>query len=292
MRRREFLSLAGAVPLLAAAPAAEVEIPAELRGGRLFAVPATVDGRTFACWLDTNGAGFIFDWAVSDFGIATRTTGDSQLAKLPAFAAGRGVPSPLRDGGELAVFHESGGDRRNPVFAGFAAQLGGSWFADRVWHLDFRGGHVTMGGAGLQPSPTTMSLGFDRVYPQLSVRIAGSTMLMALDIAASVPYRPEYRNGGDFVQATSFVSRGMFDAWRARFPDWRVELGVSTVGGVDRITVPEVHLGATVVRDVGFTTRPDDDVFQNAPVQGKLGANAYSDRIVAIDYPNGRLQLL
>ena len=296
MKRSRFLSLAAAVPLLGTAtcPGAAqiVDVPAELRGGRFFAVPKTLDGRTFACWLDTNGSGFIFDWAVSDFGLQARDAGNGhRIAALPAFSAAASVPALPSGNPDLMVFDRSRGDRRDPVLAGFAAQLGGSWFANRVWRLDFPGKTLALLPDPLPAQSTTATLGFDRVYPQVQVVAGSQSVLMALDIAASVSYRAEARDGGPQVQATSFITRATFEAWRAAYPQWTVELGVGTSGGVDRITVPQLRVGTATLRDVAFTTRPNDDVFAGEPTQGKLGANAYADRIVIIDYPNGRLAL-
>src|SRR5579885_1191357 len=98
MRRRSFLALAGAMPLAPAAVAAAGAgtLPAELRGGRLFATPRVPDGRVFACWLDTSGEGFIFDWAIERFRIPVRTTQlGSRTAPLPAFSPPDAIPPLL-----------------------------------------------------------------------------------------------------------------------------------------------------------------------------------------------------
>ncbi|MBV8583615.1 MAG: hypothetical protein JO241_06430, partial [Candidatus Eremiobacteraeota bacterium] len=71
MKRGAFLGLAGSLPLMGIVTqsAREIALPVELRGGRFFAVPKLVDGRDFACWLDTDGSGFIFADSVARFAL-------------------------------------------------------------------------------------------------------------------------------------------------------------------------------------------------------------------------------
>jgi hypothetical protein len=111
---------------------------------------------------------------------------------------------------------------------------------------------------------------------------------MSFDIAASISSAAQ---NASRVIATSFVRRDVFERWRSEHPQWRVDRGVSTIAGVDAITVPEVRAGEVRLTDVAFTTRPGDDVFDGSGVAGKLGANAYAGRIVTIDYPNARLRI-
>jgi hypothetical protein len=290
VNRRGFIALATTLPLLGAY-AGEVSLPVELRGGRFFALPRTLDGRTFACWLDTDGSGFIFDWAVERFGLNVRTLGEGhRSAALPVFEPSLAFPTV--PGGVLPLFEQSRSDLQDPILKGFAAQLGGSWFARRVWRLDFPGARVAVNVPALSPAHATTSLSFaGDLFPQLRVVVAGQSIAMSFDIAASVAYRSGFQSDGQPVTATSFIARDVFEAWRSSHPGWQVDRNVSSLPGVDRIVVPEVRVGAEMMADVAFTTRPGDDVFQRERVRGKLGANAYVNRVVVIDYPNGLLRL-
>ncbi|HKE36973.1 MAG TPA: hypothetical protein VKB39_06055 [Candidatus Baltobacteraceae bacterium] len=289
MQRRSFLTLAAAVPLLAAAqPSDELALPVELRGGRFFALPRLTDGSTFACWLDTDGSGFVFAHAVRRLTLPTRSDGMRSLTHLPHFDPTLAVPPLVRNDGELPVFDPKDGDAADPILQGFDAQLGGSWFADRVWRLDFARPAMSLRLTPLPAALANVPVTFDRVYPQTRVTIAGETLTMSVDIAASVAIEP---SGGYAVSATSFVRRSVFDRWITDHPAWKVERNVSTQPGIDRIVVPELHAGNVAFTSVGFTTRPDDDVFEGGNLAGKLGANAYAGRIVTIDYPNARLRI-
>ena len=182
MNRSDFdLWLLGAAPAAGLASAAGVSIPVELRAGRFFAVPRTLDGRTFACWLDTNGSGFIFASAVKNFGLSSYSAGGAPTAELPRFAEGRGIP-PLAVGTTLAVFIPSPADRADPILSGFDAQLGATWFSQRAWRFDFRRGSLTMLAAPIA-SPAGTAITFEHGYPSLAVRIADDPgeLLMSFD---------------------------------------------------------------------------------------------------------------
>jgi len=290
MRRRSFLALAAVSPLLAAAPAPseEIALPVELRGGRFFAMPRVAGGGVFACWLDTDGSGFVFANAVARLTLPTRSDGMQSLTRLPRFDPTHGVPPLVRNGGELPVFDPKNGDGGDPILQGFDAQLGGSWFADRVWRLDFARSAMSLRLTALPAGLANLPVTFEGVYPRTMVTIASETLPMSLDIAASVAVLTP---NGPTVEATSFVRRATLERWHSEHPQWQVDRAVSTLPGVDRIVVPEVRVGGGVFTNVGFTTRPADDVFEGAVVAGKLGANAYADRIVTIDYPNARLRI-
>jgi hypothetical protein len=289
MKRGPFLGGVAALSLLGTAPAAsdEIALPVELRGGRFFALPKVAGGETFACWLDTDGSGFVFASAVRRLALHTRVKGTQTVAMLPHFDPVRAVPPLVRDAGELPVFEPMGDDAADPILAGFDAQLGGSWFADRVWRLDFGRAAMSMRLTPLPAAYANVPLRFDRTYPRSTVAAGGETLLVSIDIAASIADSATPSN----VAATSFVRRAVFERWRTAHPQWRVDSGVGSLPGIDRIVVPQLVAGQVLFTNVAFTTRPNDDVFEGDDVAGKLGANAYAGRIVTIDYPNARLRV-
>lgn len=290
MQRRSFLTLAAVVPLFGTASpvSEEIALPVELRGGRFFALPRLARGGAFACRLDTGGSGFVFERAVRRLSLPSRSDGTRALARLPRFDPTHGLPPLVRAGGELAIFDPKGADAADPILQGFDAQLGGSWFADRVWRLDFARPAMSMRLSPLPAALANLPLAFDGTYPRTAVTIGDESLAMSLDIAASVALPSA---GGAVVAATSFVTRAIFERWHSEHPQWIVQRGVSTLAGVDRIVVPEVSAGSALLTSVAFTTRPGDDVFAGGELAGKLGANAYAGRIVTIDYPNARLRI-
>jgi hypothetical protein len=286
------MQLIAVLPLLGATEnEGDLQIPVDLRGGRFFAVPQTIDGRNFACWLDTDGSGFVFDSAVERFELLTSVSGGSHVAALPRFAPTRSIP-PLVTSTTLPIFERTASDLADPILQGFDAQLGGSWFAQRAWRLDFVRGTMTMlASPSLASTTDVLKLSFEELSPQVRVRVGDEPdVAMSFDIAASVAYLPRYAEGVE-VRATSFIPRATLERWRTKHPEWVVDRNVSPTAGVDRIIVPEIYLGKNRLDNVAFTTRPDDDVFAGGRAGGKLGASAYGNRVVWIDYTNATIRL-
>lgn len=284
MNRTAFLRALSAAPLATALPATAAlhasDLPAVLRGGRLFAIPKTPDGREFRCWLDTDGSGFVFDDVVRKYHLPT----DGKSAHLPAFRAASSIPAPSRDGGVLTIHVRSADERAEPILQDFEAQLGGSWFADRIWHLDFRKGALALLGSPLRAAQATAPLTMKKIYPRVELEIAGKGMPASFDIAASVAEGSAVSS----VRATSFVKNETFAQWLDANPTWATR-GIGR--GILGITVPVVRLGSSQFSNVEFTTRPDDDVFEGDDVTVKLGANAYAGRVVTLDYTTARLRV-
>ncbi len=298
MDRRSFAFLLAAAPLLvsarpnlarAADPA--VAIPVEVRGGRLFAVPRTLDGHTFACWLDTSGAGFIFDSAVETFALPFRRSAGKRRAVLPPFRSPYTVPPLQGENGELPVFERTEHDKNDPLLHGFEAQLGHTWFAQRIWQLNYPKKTMHLLAAPLETKDATVELTIDEGYPRLSVVVASEAIPMAFDTAASIAFASDWRDGGPEVQATSFIPKATLERWHSIHPAWKVSRNVGVTAGCDRIFVPALQVGAVELGPTAFTTRPGDDVFAGDFTGGKLGANAYADCVVTLDYPNRRLRL-
>ncbi len=283
MRRREFIAGVTAAGLLAAAPSKDIEIPVELRGGRFFAVPRVRDGRLFACWLDTDGDGFIFDATVEAFHLPVRKTDGKRRAGLPAFAS-PSIP-PLTTPADLPIFEREPRDREDPILQGFDAQLGVTWFQGRTWRFDFPHARCTMLGSPLAAGDANVPLQIENGYTRIPVTVAGESLTMSLDIAASFATEPHV------AVATTFIPQALLDRWRKTHPEWTATRNVGVVPGIDRITVPEMRAGSVTLRNVTCTTRPGDDVFGGPGLNGKLGANAFADCTVVLDYRTSRLRL-
>jgi hypothetical protein len=269
---------------LAAVTTADRDIPAELRGGRFFALPRVRNGKIFECWLDTDGGGFVFDSAVDEFHLAVTVSGGKRRASLPVFGS-PSIPS-LTSAADLPVFERSAQDRADPILADFDAQLGRTWFEGRTWRFDWPHARCAMLAGTLAASDANVPLHLERGSPRIPVLAGGETLDMSLDIAASVAVKP-----GPSVVATTFVPNSLFKRWHAEHPDWTVERDVGAVPGIDRITVPQMQTGAVTLRNIACTTRPGDDVFEGDDVAGKLGANAFSECIVTLDYRTARLRV-
>jgi hypothetical protein len=306
--RADFLASLGAVFAVPSAAPAPVVIPSALAGGRFFATPRVAsDGVVMRLWLDTDGGGFVFSESVARWGLPVIADPDGMArtwTRLPAFVPGASVPAPAGRDGRLFVFKRDDAERNDPILQGFDGQLGASWFQDRTWTFDYRAPRVLLRESiGADDGPRVavrFAVGPEgrRIdggqYPRIRVVVGGVEHTMSFDTAATVGLKDDEKsrrvNFARLVRATSFVRRGVFDAWRRAHPDWPVDDDVYSLRGVVAIRVPSVRIGSTELGPVTFTTRPADDVFDGEPgLDGKLGGNAFANRVVTIDYPRALL---
>lgn len=260
------------------------ELPATFLGGRVFVMPRAADGR-LVIWVDTDGGGFIRKSTVANY----RLQQSGATAYLPPFDE-PGFPPVTGNHGALPVLDDAqvAGD---PVFTGIDAQLGWTWLNDRIWTIDYTGHHFYQDYSEPPiPAGDRVALRFDalRRYPRFEASIDGKTYLAALDTAASVALSSAAQDAiGDAlpgVRATSFIPRRTLEGWHAAHPDWKYIGDAGASKGVSLILVPAVTAGSVVFRDVWFSSRPDDDVFQGENVDAKIGPSAFGTCAVTIDY--------
>jgi hypothetical protein len=257
----------------AGSSAPDVELPSVFRGGRPFLRLTASDGSKVLAWLDTAGGGFVSKALVDRLRLPT----SGGRAPLPSFA--EQVP-PLGGDGTLPIVDTL--VPKDPILDGVDIQLGGTWFANRVWTIDYRNQRIiwhadrhSVTDDAIQPIKMIFP---DGPYPVIPVVVSGELIKMKLDTAASTVGRT------GFVAATSFIRYALFTKWRTAHPDWTVR---STGPGFDGIDVPEVRVGSFPLGTTSFTTRPNDDVFGGETVEGKLGSNAWAFRVLMLDYVRG-----
>jgi hypothetical protein len=307
--RAGFLASVGAVIALPAG-AATLVIPVVLEGGRFFATPRVAsDGAVMKLWLDTDGSGFVFSESVARWALPTftdRAKTRRRWTKLPEFAPNASIPAPLGREGRLAIFIRDDDDRKDPILAGFDGQLGASWFQGRVWTFDYRTPAVLLRDALTGDDGTRVPVRFEtgsdgqridaNQVPLLNVVVDGEPRTMSFDTAATVALNERARSrladALPAVRATSFIRRAALDALRVAHPDWPAVDDVSVQPRMAALRVPSVRIGTVDLGPVWFTTRPDDDVFDGEPkLVGKLGANAFVNRVVSVDYPRAVLAI-
>jgi len=304
----------GVAPHVAAAsdPSDVVVIPTQFDQDRFFAVPTTADGKTLRMIADTGGGMFVFSDAAERLKlkvVGVNLDDYKGLAcTLPAFAEGKGIPTPLvlMEGGVFPVAPAP--VRRNLSWFtdDIDGVLGESWFAGRVWTFDYvdRRLHLYPGGA---PKPSEKAHRVDmglrksefpaRVpsYPRIQASIAGETLDMLLATGSSVAINAEAlkeMGEGPAIRATSLISNSVFDRWKQEHPDWRVILNAEQDSGEPMIEVPKLTVGGFDVGPTWFTQRPDSNFRDNfsewmdKPVEGAIGPNALRGMRVTLDYGN------
>jgi hypothetical protein len=302
----------GLRPAAATDPPDVVVIPTQFDQDRFFAVPTTQDGKTLRMIADTGGGMFIFDDAARRLNlkvVGVNTDDYKGLAcTLPAFADGKGIPTPqvqMQDG----VFPVAPAPvRRNLSWFtdDIDGILGEPWFAGRVWTFDYvdqrlllylggapkpseKAHRVEMGLRKPEPSARVPS------YPRIQASIGGETfdMLLATGSAAAINANALKEIGeGPATRATSLISNSVFDRWKKEHPDWRVVSNAEQDSGEPMIEVPKVTVGGFDVGPVWFTQRPDSNFrdhfseWMDKPVEGAIGSNALRGMRVTLDYSN------
>jgi hypothetical protein len=257
----------------AGSSAPDIELPALFHGGRPFLKLTASDGSKVTAWLDTDGSGFVSKGLVDRLHLPA----SGGRAALPSF--GEQIP-PVGGDGTLPIVDTL--TPKDPILEGVDVQLGGTWFAGRVWTIDYRNERIVWHADGhsvteeaIQPIKMIFPNG---PYPVIPVVVAGELIKMNLDTAASVVGRT------GFITATSFITNARFTKWRTAHPEWTVR---AISPGIDGIDLPEVRVANFVLGSASFTTRPNDDVFEGATLEGKLGSNAWAFRVLMLDYVRG-----
>jgi hypothetical protein len=294
-----------------------------------------IDGLIFAHWhlrsgedlrfyLDTGGNTWFYPEAVPRLGAAVDTTvrngysilsvrmsgtlGDSLVLPVPVTPAAAGSgdtvammvsPEPAPDLG-IAI----------PV----DGLLGGYWFADRVWVLDYPRQRLLFNGAvptGPSEAACWVPLGFQTYpptgrrttqFPRIEARIDGEVIQFLLDTGAQTtltdsawqtvgPDEPRRR-------ATSFITQSRFSEWRQHHPDWLVVPRAEAGDSASMIRVPTIRVGGQDIGPVWFTVRPDQSFrefmsqYMDEPVEGALGGSAWKYVTLILDYPRARAAVL
>ncbi|MBV8281058.1 MAG: hypothetical protein JO347_03210, partial [Candidatus Eremiobacteraeota bacterium] len=189
MKRASFLAALGgcalaptAVSPLAARAASlpgETALTPLFKGGRPFLTLTPPDGSRALAWLDTDGSGFITRAFAQRAGLALL----NGRAALPKFA--EPLP-PVGGDGMLPIIDP---DPKDPILAGIDLQLGSSWFAGRVWTIDYRNEQILWhpdGHSITADAINPVKLHFPTPgYPSVPVVVEGELVEMMLDTAAS-----------------------------------------------------------------------------------------------------------
>jgi hypothetical protein len=89
------------------------------------------------------------------------------------------------------------------------------------------------------------------------------------------------------VRATSFAPKNIVERWHAAHPDWQYIAEAGAVRGFALINVPQDEAAHVTFQNVWFSTRPQDDVFADDPVDVRIGPSAFDSCIVTLDYVHG-----
>ncbi|WP_155995090.1 hypothetical protein [Tuberibacillus calidus] len=280
-------------------------LPAKFLWDRIFVYPVTESGYKIEFYTDTGGGGMFLSPDVSnDLGLPANKKvmedgEEKTVVPFPTFQEGLSIPSgaQVRD---LIVYSEI------PWGKGF---LGQSWFADRVWLLDYI--NKEMGYLSNTSSYHTNGFKCTNIwfkenqtgkrevsFPRIQAKIDGETLDFLFDTGATVyltDHALETLNNGDEVfRGTSFITRSIFEKWRVKHPEWTVIEQADRIGNEALIKVPMVEVAGLQVGPVWFTRRNDANFHEamsqwmDKKVEGALGGSVFKYFTIIIDYPNAK----
>jgi hypothetical protein len=271
----------------------DVELPTRFAAGLCYAEPVTFAGAKMSLLVDTGGGTFVTRSCAERCGMRAAILMGGR-SRLPRFVPDAWIPEPT--GGEKWVpLPNAEGD----------GMLGQRWFAGGVWSFDYPARKLILRRMPFVPT-TEMTrhavvLGFRREWgartsnhPRFVVKIDGEPVESLLDTGATVWPSPEaLRAMNDLTpgaRATSFVSAGLFDRWRAAHPEWRV-----IADGCERtheamIEVPEVCVADLKAGPIWFTRRATANYtwmssFMDKPIAASIGGNFLEHFRATLDYP-------
>ena len=135
-------------------------------------------------------------------------------------------------------------------------------------------------------------------FARLPVVVAGDTLSMVLKTGSHIVLSDEVDaelGRADELFPAGLISESVAEDWLREHPDWRVYERADRNYGSDLIEVPEVHIGPHSAGPVHFAVRRDEafddwfSQFTDEPVTGALGADAFRDAHITVNYPRSVL---
>jgi hypothetical protein len=276
---------------------------------RVYVIPQATNGQTLKLFTDTGGGLFVTESAAQRLEMKTTkasldASGESaaprQLAALPQFKSGFGIPAPADDDGRIPLMPADRVEKNHFTDDGM---LGEAWFGGRVWTWDYPHERLTLEGSRWKPAAGTarVALGFPVVegkrgdnFARITIRVDGKSIDVLLDTGATTTLGADAMKAlddkGPAQRATSFIVDAQFQEWRKAHPDWRV-IEKAEHDRVPMIEVPQVEIAGASFGPVWFTWRPDKAFHEymssmmDKQVEGAIGGNALSHFVMTIDYP-------
>ena len=297
-------------------------IPSRFEADRVFATPTTTSGESLRLYTDTGGGTNLlcrkaaerlhlaFEALPPDPELEAELGKDVRQTRMPAFKPNAGVPGNA-DGDDSLLVHECKDHSGASASSTGDGLLSNRWFAGRVWTWDYPARKFTLEGDDWKAPAGAhrAEIGFKSAsadapafhMPRITARVDGRDLDLLLDtgatgyptrVALAAQPKPAPVNG---ARATSFITTGIFDAWRAAHPEWVVVENADDLFAprfrARAIRVPEVEVAGWKVGPVWFTERPDRafremmSSMTDKPVEGALGGNALMRLRMTLDYP-------
>ena len=291
-----------------------VKMPASFHHGLVFVEPVSQDGDTLRFFTDSSDGSIIYESTADRLDLTTTSAiindREQQAAFLPPFIDDRYIPSPMVSDGLIPVRSD---DRKPSHHRTILEQgdgiLGSTWFAMRTWTINFseetfyvqptdeKARNIDPGE--IIPVAFAEEDGERRYhFARLPVIIGGDTLSLVLKTGSNIildERGKEQLNHPDHIFPAGLISEDHFEKWRNEHPEWKVFDEVDINYGGDLIRVPEIQIGSYTAGPVHFAVRRNEAFaewfsrFTDEPVEGALGADAFRDAHITVDYFNAEL---
>jgi len=276
---------------------------------RIFLYPVTESGYQIEFYTDSGGGGMFLSPDVSnDLDLPTnkKVTVDGKeitVVPFPTFREGFSIPSGVQVKDLILISDIPWGKAWGKGF------LGQSWFADRVWLLDYVNkemGYLSDTSSYDTTGFTCTNIWFkenqtgkrEYAFPRIQAKIDGETLDFLFDTGAMVNLTDHaletLNNGEEVFRGTSFITRSIFENWRLRHPEWVVIENADRYANDAMIQVPMVEVAGLQVGPVWFTRRNDANFHENMSrwmdkrIEGALGGSVFKYFTIIVDYPNAK----
>lgn len=285
------------------------KIPSEFRADRIFVQPVTESGFKLNLYTDTGGgANMLFQETVKKLGLKTEFLmmgkNSVSVVDFPKFKPDSSIPLPANKPPFGENMYVPGNNQVQ--FKNADGFLGRTWFADKIWELDYPGKSIAViDSFKLSDSDNNhlSHLGFQKdssgnkttFFPRLTAEVDGDTLNFLFDTGALILLKDStykvLNDGLPQERATSFIVQSLFEKWRKKHPDWKVIENADVVLDMPMIEVPEIIVGGYKVGPVWFTMRPDNNFYNfmsrlmDKRIDGALGGSAFHYFKIVLNYP-------
>lgn len=291
----------------------KVKLPSVFKNNRIFVIPTLKSNKTITFYTDSGGGMNMITQNASkrlSLNFQEHIKGDEshyEVMQFPSFMDKKSIPSPSNkywgNGGLIKV-----GDSKRSEDDGL---LGGRWFADKVWNLNYLDKTFYFFANGIDTEPNDFDevpLGFQvnsegkrtMNFPRISVTIDGEEIDMLFDTGATITISEEASNKLAYAKGTkiggSFIIKSLFDKWHKSNPDWPVIENGDVIKGhaYPMIQVPSVTIGKLSAGPVWFAVRNDLSFtrwmsgMMDKPIEGAIGGSGLKYFNVVLDYPKAK----
>lgn len=300
-----------ALPAMAEDSGGPRTIPTAFEENIIFATPVSTTGQTMKLLTDTGGGTFLLATATTRLGLDARaekiTAGESEMTvtPFPEFRPDAWIPNPVQGDGRMPVYPAEG-EVKSFVDRGWDGMLGQAWFGNRIWTFDYPGKRLSLHATVPAPAAGAreVPLAFQRRdgrrsshFPRIQAEIDGQTLDLLFDTGAQSPLTPAAvaaMGGTANFRGSAFITRTVFDGWRARHPDWLVVPAGEAGMGSDLIRVDNIRVAGFDTGPCWFAARADRNFtewmsqWMDKTIVGALGGAALHHFRITADYPGSR----